>query len=139
MHRHVEALTILLFKQQSVDKALTYCEEVVKKEEPEDQQVYLHLLHLHVQWFVIISRLLHPPESTSTELKEQYYAASFQILDRYHAHLVPEQVLDEYPESTPMETLFPFIQQATTSLTETMYNTRMKYNLIMSDYLDVGE
>ena len=38
-----------------------------------------------------------------------------------------------------MEKLFPFIQQATTSLTETMYNTRMKYNLIMSDYLDVGE
>ena len=139
MHRHVEALTILLFKQQSVDKALEYCAEVVKKEEAEDQQVYLHLLHLHVRLFLIINRLLHPPESTPAELKEKYFAASFQILDRYHAHLVPEQVLDEYPENTPMEKLFPFIQQATTSLTETMYNTRMKYNLIMSDYLDVGK
>ena len=98
MHRHVEALTILLFKQQSVDKALEYCAEVVKKEEAEDQQVYLHLLHLHVRLFLVINRLLHPPESTPAELKEKYFAASFQILDRYHAHLVPEQVLDEYPD-----------------------------------------
>ena len=31
------------------------------------------------------------------------------------------------------------MQQTTTSLTETLYNTRMKYNLIMSDYMDVGK
>lgn len=88
--------------------------------------------------------LLHVPDLPDTpeavsELKAKYFEASFQVLGRFHELLRPEEVLSEYPPDTPLEKLFPFVQQTTTSLTETLYNTRMKYNLIMSDYMDVGE
>ena len=140
MHRHDEALGLLLFQQRSLEAALRYCETVVRRDNDKDQQVYARLLHLQGLSFGVMRRLLHVPEdvsdasnpsnpNTAKELKAKYFEASFQVLDRFHALLRPEEV----------EKLFPFVQQTTTSLTETLYNTRMKYNLIMSDYMDVGK
>ena len=138
MHRHDEALSLLLFQQRSLEAALHYCETVARRDNEKDQQVYARLLHLQVSLCQVIHRLLHVPEEAGA-LKAKYFEASFQVLDRFHTLLRPEEVLGEYPADTPMEKLFPFVQQATTSLTETLYNTRMKYNLIMSDYMDVGK
>lgn len=141
MHRHDEALGLLLFQQRSLEAALRYCETVVRRDNDKDQQVYARLLHLQGLSCGVMGRLLHVPDdlSDAKELKAKYFEASFQVLDRFHALLRPEEVLGEYPPDTPMEKLFPFVQQTTTSLTETLYNTRMKYNLIMSDYMDVGK
>mgnify|MGYP001122840753 CR=1 FL=1 len=141
MHRHDEALGLLLFQQRSLEAALRYCETVVRRDNDKDQQVYARLLHLQGLSCGVMRRLLHVPNDVSdaNELKAKYFEASFQVLDRFHALLRPEEVLGEYPPDTPMEKLFPFVQQTTTSLTETLYNTRMKYNLIMSDYMDVGK
>ena len=150
MHRHDEALGLLLFQQRSLEAALRYCETVVRRDNDKDQQVYARLLHLQGLSFGVMRRLLHVPEdvsdasnpsnpNTAKELKAKYFEASFQVLDRFHALLRPEEVLGEYPPDTPMEKLFPFVQQTTTSLTETLSNTRMKYNLIRSDYMDVGK
>lgn len=46
MHRHDEALSLLLFQQRSLEAALTYCDTVVRRDNEKDQQVYGRLLHL---------------------------------------------------------------------------------------------
>ena len=144
---------MLLFQRRSLEEALRYCDAVVRRDNEKDQQVYGRLLHLQVRLCEIMRSLLHVPDTLDTsdtpdtpdtpeavsELKAKYFEASFQVLGRFHELLQPEEVLKEYPPDTPMEKLFPFVQQTTTSLTETLYNTRMKYNLIMSDYMDVGK
>ena len=79
-------------------------------------------------------RLLHPPEGQEAVFRDEVYT----VIDRYHSHLEAEQVLDEFPEDTSFQVLYPFTAQAITASTENMYNTRMKFNLTMSDYAQVS-
>ncbi len=61
----------------------------------------------------------------------------YRLIDRYHAYLDPEQVMNLFPDTTSLAKLYPYASQAITALTEEMYNTRMKFNLMMSDYVEV--
>lgn len=79
--------------------------------------------------------MLHPPAGSDVDYKDEVFA----VLDRFHDHLDAEFVLDEFPEDTPFQLLYPFTVQAVNASTENMYNTRMKFNLTMSDYAEAGE
>ena len=81
------------------------------------------------------NRMLHPPADTEIEYREEVFA----VLDRFHEKLDAEFVLEEFPEDTPFQLLYPFTAQAVNASTESMYNTRMKFNLTMSDYAEAGE
>ena len=61
----------------------------------------------------------------------------YRLIDRYHEYLDPEQVMNLFPDTTSLAKLYPYASQAITALTEEMYNTRMKFNLMMSDYVEV--
>ena len=60
------------------------------------------------------------------------------FIDRYHEHLDAERVLELFPDDVSFDQLYPYTAQAITALTESMYNTRMKYNLLMSEFMEVG-
>lgn len=79
----------------------------------------------------MILSLLEQNSSEDTD-KEIY-----RLIDRYHEYLDPERVLKLFPDDTSLAKLYPYASQAITALTEEMYNMRMKYNLMMSDYLEV--
>lgn len=86
---------------------------------------------------LIENRLLQPREGDDLELAKKYSEEALVLIDRYHSYLDAEVVLNLFPDSTPFHELFGYTSQAITELTEHMYNTRMKYNLLMSDYLEV--
>lgn len=79
----------------------------------------------------MILSLLEQNSSEDTD-KEIY-----RLIDRYHEYLDPERVLKLFSDDTSLAKLYPYASQAITALTEEMYNMRMKYNLMMSDYLEV--
>ena len=60
------------------------------------------------------------------------------FIDRYHEHLDAERVLELFPDDVSFDQLYPYTAQAITALTESMYNTRMKNNLLMSEFMEVG-
>lgn len=59
------------------------------------------------------------------------------FIDRYHEHLDAERVLALFPDDVSFDQLYSYSAQAITALTESMYNTRMKYNLLMSEFMEV--
>ena len=70
-------------------------------------------------------------------LNEDMDKEIYRLIDRYHEHLNPEQVINLFPDTTSLAKLYPYASQAITALTEEMYNTRMRFNLMMSDYVEV--
>lgn len=62
----------------------------------------------------------------------------YSYIDRYHHCLPPEKVLEMIPDDADLFRLYPYFAQIITSMTETMYQKRMKYNLMMSEYVEVG-
>lgn len=80
---------------------------------------------------------MNPPAEVSEEKKEELKKEAFHLIDSYHACIDPEEVITVFPDTTSFPDLFHYTLQAITELTEQMYNTRMKYNLTMSDYMEV--
>ena len=62
----------------------------------------------------------------------------YSFIDHYHHCLPADKVLEMIPDQTELHHLYPYTAKIITSLTETMYQTRMKYNLMMSEYVEVG-
>ena len=86
----------------------------------------------------MISSLLHPPESYSNEeIKAKYAKEAFTVLEHYYEKIDIEKALEIFPDSTPFDILFSITSRAIIELTEEMYNTKMRCNLTMSDYMEV--
>ena len=62
----------------------------------------------------------------------------YSFIDHYHHCLPADKVLEMIPDQTELHHLYPYTAKIITSLTETMYQMRMKYNLMMSEYVEVG-
>lgn len=138
MHCHEEALRLLLFTLEDCEGAYAYCKENYGNQDKEDKRVFAIMLQLLECVLSVMCRLLQSKEEHS-ERSQRYAKEAFVLIDRYHSYLDAEEALNLFPDSTPFQDLFQYTSQAITELTEQMYNSRMKYNLTMSDYLEVGE
>ena len=84
------------------------------------------------------SSLLHPPETYSNEeVKAKYAEEAFAVLEHYYEKIDIGKALEIFPDSTSFDTLFSITSRAIIELTEEMYNTKMRCNLTMSDYMEV--
>ena len=120
LHRHEEALRLLLGEPPQLEMAYDYCDEVAASGRAEDADVYLTLLK------VLLEK--REEEGVAQEIAR--------FIDRYHEHLDAERVLELFPDDVSFDQLYPYTAQAITALTESMYNTRMKYNLLMSEFME---